>query len=84
MVGKADTGLKEMLALAAVAGRMGTALGVHVVAGNWDVGRTEPMETSAGCYNQLLMAASGACVRWVMIMAESLKLDHRDHWGLST
>ena len=61
VVGKADTGLKEMLALAAVAGRMGTALGV--VAGNWDVGRTEPMETSAGCYNQLLMAVSGACVR---------------------
>jgi len=27
VVGKVDTGLKEMMALAAVAGRMGTALG---------------------------------------------------------
>jgi len=61
VVGKVDTGLKEMMALAAVAGRMGTALGE--VAGIRDVGHTEPVETSAGCYNQSLMAVSGACVR---------------------
>ena len=61
VVGKVDTGLKETLALAAVAGRMGTALGV--VAGVQDIGHVELVETSAGCYNQSLMAVSGACVR---------------------
>ena len=51
VVGKVDTGLKEMLvAPAAVAGRKGTALGV--VAGIRDVGHTELVETSAGCRNQ--------------------------------
>ena len=64
VVGKVDTGLKEMLAAlaAVVAGRKGTALGVvagirdvghmELVVGIQDVGRTELVETSAGCRNQ--------------------------------